>query len=175
MLKIKLFFLKFHIFFTKNSYYHTIFCKLKHRIWKIENANFLMFISRNSIILSRYYASKVCKHPPLLKYFSQILYFLKLLKERCNEMFRSLNKIFKTVAFLDIFKTARNLECLVWIQNTFFTFSSWMRRYWFYVKNDFRNFHQIFTFWDLLSQKKWFLRKCLSVCLSVGRVRHNSR
>ena len=26
-----------------------------------------------------------------------------------------------------------------------FTFSSWMRRYWFYVKNDFRNFHQIFT------------------------------
>ena len=62
----------------------------------------------------------------------------------------------------------------------FFTFSSWMRRYWFYVKNDFRNFHQIFTFWDPLSQKKWFLRKCLSVCLSaclsvVGRVRHNSR
>ena len=27
-----------------------------------------------------------------------------------------------------------------------FTFSSWMRRYWFYVENDFRNFHQIFTF-----------------------------
>ena len=47
----------------------------------------------------------------------------------------------------------------------FFTLSSWMRRYWFYVKNDFRNFHQIFTFWDPLSQKKWFLRKCLSVCL----------
>ena len=46
----------------------------------------------------------------------------------------------------------------------FFTFSSWMRRYWFYVINDFRNFHQIFTFWDLLSQKKGFLRKCLSVC-----------
>ena len=57
-----------------------------------------------------------------------------------------------------------------------FTFSSWMRRYWFYVKNYFRNFHQIFTFWDPLSQKKGFLRKCLSVCLSVvGRVRHNSR
>ena len=57
-----------------------------------------------------------------------------------------------------------------------FTFSSWMRRYWFYVKNDFRNFHQIFMFWDPLSQKKGFLRKCLSVCLSVvGRVRHNSR
>ena len=36
-------------------------------------------------------------------------------------------------------------------------------------------FHQIFTFWDPLSKKKWFLRKCLSVCLSVGRVRHNSR
>ena len=46
-----------------------------------------------------------------------------------------------------------------------FTFSSWMRRYWFYVKNDFRNFHQILTFWDPLSQKKRFLRKCLSVCL----------
>ena len=46
----------------------------------------------------------------------------------------------------------------------FFTFSSWMRRYWFYVKNDFRNFHQIFAFWDPLSQKKRFLRKCLSVC-----------
>ena len=27
-----------------------------------------------------------------------------------------------------------------------FTFSSWMTRYWFYVKNDFRKFHQIFTF-----------------------------
>ena len=56
-----------------------------------------------------------------------------------------------------------------------FTFSSWMRRYWFYVKNDFRKFHQILTFWDPLSPKKGFLRKCLSVCLSVGRVRHNSR
>ena len=62
-----------------------------------------------------------------------------------------------------------------WSWNNFFTFSSWMRRYWFYVKNDFRNFHQIFTFWDPLSQKQGFLRKCLSVCLSVGRVRHNSR
>ena len=48
-----------------------------------------------------------------------------------------------------------------------FTFSSWMRRYWFYVKNDFQNFHQIFTFWDTLSQKKRFSRKCLSVCLST--------
>ena len=27
-----------------------------------------------------------------------------------------------------------------------FTFSSWMRRYWFYVKDDFRKFHHIFTF-----------------------------
>ena len=54
----------------------------------------------------------------------------------------------------------------------FFTFSPWMRRYWFYVKNDFRNFHQILTSWDPLSQKKGLLRKCLSV---VGRVRHNSR
>ena len=48
-----------------------------------------------------------------------------------------------------------------------FTFSSWMKRYWFYVKNDFWNFYQIFTFWDPLSQKKRYLRKCLSVCLSV--------
>ena len=48
-----------------------------------------------------------------------------------------------------------------------FLHSHHMRRYWFYVKNDFRNFHQIFTFWDPLSQKKRFLRKCLSVCLSV--------
>ena len=49
-------------------------------------------------------------------------------------------------------------------------------RYWFYVKNDFQNFHQILTFWYPLSQKKRFLRKWLSVCLSVvGRVRHNSR
>ena len=42
-----------------------------------------------------------------------------------------------------------------------------MRRYWFYVKNHFWNFHQIFTFWDPLSQKKRFLEKALSVCLSV--------
>ena len=41
-----------------------------------------------------------------------------------------------------------------------------MRRYWFFVKNHFRNFHHFFTFWDPLSQKKRFLRKCLSVCLS---------
>ena len=34
-----------------------------------------------------------------------------------------------------------------------------MKRYWFHVKNHFRNFHHIFTFWDHLSQKKWFLQK----------------
>ena len=44
-----------------------------------------------------------------------------------------------------------------------------MRSSWFYVKNHFRNFHHIFTFWDPLSQKKRFLRKCLSVRLSVCR------
>ena len=38
-----------------------------------------------------------------------------------------------------------------------FTFSSWMRRYWFYVKNHFWNFHHIFTFLYPLSQKKRFL------------------
>ena len=47
------------------------------------------------------------------------------------------------------------------------TFSSWMRRYWFYVKNYFPNFHQIFTFWDTLSRKYRFLQKSLSVCPSV--------
>ena len=51
------------------------------------------------------------------------------------------------------------------IYNNLFTFSSWMRRYWFYVKNDFRNFQQVYTFWGPLSQKKWFSRKCLSVCM----------
>ena len=35
-----------------------------------------------------------------------------------------------------------------------------------YVKNDFRNFHQIFKFWALLSQKIRFLWMCPSVCLS---------
>ena len=56
-------------------------------------------------------------------------------------------------------------ESAVSFSPIFFTFSSWMRRYWFYVKNEFRNFHQIFTFWDPLTQKNWFLRKCLFVCL----------
>ena len=31
-----------------------------------------------------------------------------------------------------------------------------MRRYWFYVKNDFSNFHKISTFWDPLSEKNGF-------------------
>ena len=44
-----------------------------------------------------------------------------------------------------------------------FTFSSSMRGCWFYVKNKFRNFHRIFRFWGLLSQKKWIHE---SVCLS---------
>ena len=39
-----------------------------------------------------------------------------------------------------------HLNCEKWQSLQFITFSSWMRRYWFYVKNDFRNFHQIFTF-----------------------------
>ena len=46
-----------------------------------------------------------------------------------------------------------------------FTFSSSMRRYWLLVVNDFQICYQIFTFRDILSQKKLFLRKCLSVCL----------
>ena len=46
-----------------------------------------------------------------------------------------------------------------------FLHSHHIRRYWFYVKNDFRNFHQIFTLCDPLSQKKRFLQKCLSFCV----------
>ena len=88
---------------------------------------------------------------------------------------------FIILQFHDIYMSVPNFNKN--LRSPFFTFSSWMRRYWFYVKNDFRNFHQIFTFWDPLSQKKGFLRKCLSVCpsvclsvsLFVGRVRHNSR
>ena len=58
----------------------------------------------------------------------------------------------------------------------YFLHSHHMRKYWFYGKNHFWNFHQIFTLWDPLSQKWRFLQKCLSVCLSVvGRVWHNSR
>ena len=57
------------------------------------------------------------------------------------------------------------LVCIVFLH------SHHVRKYWFYVKNDFRNFHKIFTFWDPLSQKKRFLRKCLS----VGRILDNSR
>ena len=37
------------------------------------------------------------------------------------------------------------------------------RRDSFYVDNEFRNFHQIIMFWDPMSQKKRFLRKCMSV------------
>ena len=57
----------------------------------------------------------------------------------------------------------------IWTIFNIFTFSSWMRMYWFYVKNDFRNFHQIFTFWDPLSEKMVFTKVSvrLSVCLSV--------
>ena len=40
-------------------------------------------------------------------------------------------------------RRAEGLKCQI---SEIFTFSLWMRRYWFYVKNDFRKFHQIFTF-----------------------------
>ena len=39
--------------------------------------------------------------------------------------------------------------------------------YWFYVKNDFRNCHQISAFWDRLGQKKQCLWKRLSVCPKI--------
>ena len=47
------------------------------------------------------------------------------------------------------------------------------------MKTDFWNFYQIFTFYEPLSQKKGFLRKSLSVCLSlcpsvVSRILDNS-
>ena len=48
-----------------------------------------------------------------------------------------------------------------------FTFSSWMRRYWLFEKNDFQNFHQISTFWSPMSKnKERFLQKCLSVVVA---------
>ena len=55
----------------------------------------------------------------------------------------------------------------------FFLHSHHMRRYSFYLKNHFRNFHHIFTFRDPLSQKNRFSRKCLSSV--VGRILDNSR
>ena len=45
-----------------------------------------------------------------------------------------------------------------------FLHSHHMRMYRYYVKNQFRNFYQIFTFSNPLRQQKRFLRKCLSVC-----------
>ena len=44
-----------------------------------------------------------------------------------------------------------------------FLHSHHMRRYWFYMINHIRNFHEIFTFWNPLNQKKRFLEKCLFV------------
>ena len=71
----------------------------------------------------------------------------------------------KGVHLCDILK--KSIFLLIWVV-VIFTFSSWMRRYWFYVKNDFRKFHQIFTFSDPLSPKKGFYESvCLSVCLQV--------
>ena len=46
------------------------------------------------------------------------------------------------------------------------------RRYWFYAKIHFRNFHQIFTFWDPLSQKTVSTK--VSVCpVSVDTITLN--
>ena len=42
-----------------------------------------------------------------------------------------------------------------------FLHSQHIRSYWFYMKNHFRNFHQIFPFWDPMSEEKRFLQKCL--------------
>ena len=56
---------------------------------------------------------------------------------------------------------------LMSVPEKIFLYSHHMRRYWFYVKNHFRSFHQIFMFQDPLSQKNRFLRNFLSVCLYV--------
>ena len=98
-----------------------------------------------------------------------------------EKYFLLLNQLIFTEVISQIWLIHSNLFLAIWIGQisliisrflmiqikkvrVLFTFSSWMRRYCFYVKNDFRNFHQIFTFWDPLSQKKRVLRKCLSVC-----------
>ena len=65
-----------------------------------------------------------------------------------------------TFSFLIVYKRRYNI-CSVTVFYQFYILS--MRRYWFHMKNDFRNFQQIFTFWDPLSNKKRFLRKCQSV------------
>ena len=67
---------------------------------------------------------------------------LPLVKERVVSGFnaRSVHSVGSNVA--NSIRFASLLDFLLLV----FTFSSWMRRYWFYVKNDFRNFHQIFTF-----------------------------
>ena len=76
-------------------------------------------------------------------------YFIHLNMYKPRKEFISLKKNF--------FGLKRCVHCyrvkekLLWLEEIswlLFTFSSWIRRYWFYVKNDFRNFHQIFTFWE---------------------------
>ena len=54
-------------------------------------------------------------------------------------------------------------------------FSSYEKVLVLYVKNDFWNFYQIFTFWEPLNEKKRFLQKWLSVVVVVGRRLDNSR
>ena len=68
--------------------------------------------------------------------------FSKLLFSRFLSRLKSIHKIFFMkiiICFKQKNKSSNIIVCL-------FTSSSWMRRYWFYVKNNFRNFHQIFTF-----------------------------
>ena len=54
--------------------------------------------------------------------------------------------LFLVFNFLFQFFKSITPSCVSHFSCSLFTFSSWMRRYWFYVKNDFRNFHHIFTF-----------------------------
>ena len=54
-----------------------------------------------------------------------------------------------------------------------FTFSSY-EKILVLCDNNFKNFHKITTFWDSLSENKWFLRLCLSAVVAVGICKHDN-
>ena len=129
-----------------------------------------MFFSKKLIFWKKRHLWKIWKNS---WWYSQVLRKYKVyIQDAHSNIVRNMDFFVKWCAWnYDLRSTASDASSTnVLLLSTFSrTLLSWMRRYWFYVKNDFRNFHQIFTFWDTLSQKKWFLRKCLSVCLSVCR------
>ena len=91
--------------------------------------------------------------------FTKVVQLILKIKEKFGKKIFSANFSQFNWKFFDMTKKKH-----VTIVFMIFLHSHHMRRYWFYVKNDFRNFHQIFMFWDPLSQKNRFLLKCLSVC-----------